>query len=133
MKSNRHIPPPPLGWPLLPVPDANGELHYPSLEASVRQQIRVVLQTTPGEQLMRPDFGAGLEQFLHQPNTIETRRRIRDRIQDSLTRWEPRILLDRVEVEEVAGAPTEIRAEIQYRLRRNGAGQRLGVTIEVQG
>jgi uncharacterized protein len=132
-QTNRNIPPPPIGWPLLPVPDANGELSFPTLEASVRQQIRVILQTTPGEQLMRPEFGAGLEDFLHEPNTLETRRQVRDRISDSLSRWEPRILVDRVDVEEVDGAPAEIRARIHYRLRRTGFGQSLGVTIEVQG
>jgi phage baseplate assembly protein W len=132
-KPNPNIPPPPIGWPLLPVPDNNGELSFPTLEASVRQQIRVILQTTPGEQLMRPEFGAGLGEFLHEPNTLETRRQVRDRISDSLSRWEPRILVDRVDVEEVDGSPAEIRAQVHYRLRRTGFGQSLGVTIEVQG
>ena len=47
---------------------------------------------------MRPDFGAGLELLLHEPNSLATRRRIRDLVQSSLARWEQRILLDRVEV-----------------------------------
>ena len=55
------LPGPPIGWPLLPVPGANGELGYPeSLADSVRQQLQVILSTRPGEQLMRPGFGAGL-------------------------------------------------------------------------
>ena len=45
---------PRIGWPLLPVPNENGELEYPTLEESVRQQIRVLLSTRPGEQLMGP-------------------------------------------------------------------------------
>lgn len=73
-------------------------MHYPTLERSVRDQIRIILSTRPGEQLMRPEFGAGLEEFLHEPNTLETRRRIRDRIQESLQAFEPRILLDAIEV-----------------------------------
>ena len=59
----------PLGWPLLPVPDANGQLHYPGLAQSVREQIQVLLSTRPGEQLMNPGFGAGLENLLSDPNT----------------------------------------------------------------
>ena len=57
----------PIGWPLLPVPDANGQLHYPSLAQSVRELIQVLLSTRPGEQLMRPGFGAGLENLLTEP------------------------------------------------------------------
>ncbi|MFO7803356.1 MAG: GPW/gp25 family protein, partial [Desulfovermiculus sp.] len=88
----------PVNWPLLGIPDDQGRLHYPSLAESVRQSIRIILLTRPGERLMRPGFGGGLERYLHQPNTLTTRRQIRDLINDSLARWEPRILLDRVDV-----------------------------------
>ena len=71
-KPNRRIPRPPLGWPLLPVP-REGSLHYPSLEESIKQCIKIILLTRPGEQLMRPWFGAGLSRFLHQSNTLEIR------------------------------------------------------------
>lgn len=121
---------PPLGWPLLPVPDARGELGWPTLDESVRQQIRVILTTRPGEQLMRPDFGAGLEDYVHEPNTITTRRRIRDAVSEHLERWEPRISLDRVEVWEVEEAPGQVRVEVAYRVRRTGAARQLGVVLE---
>lgn len=126
------LPPPLLSFPLLPTPDDRGQLSYPTLETSVRQLIQVILRTRPGEQLMRPEFGAGLESFLHEPNTLMTRRRIRDRIAESLTRWEPRISLDRVEVEEVPDQPTHLRVEILYRLRRSGAVQQMGLTMQLE-
>lgn len=122
----------PINWPLFAAPDANGELHYPSLEASVRQAIRIILSTRPGEQLMWPEFGAGLEDFLQEPNTLTTRRRIYDRITEALARWETRILLDRVDVSEVAGQPTQVRVELLYRLRRTGAPQQLGLTLDLE-
>lgn len=129
---NSNLPPPPLSWPLLPLPDANGHLHFPTLEDSVRQSIRVILQTRPGEQLMRPEFGAGLANFLNEPNTITTRRRIRDAIADSLTRWESRILLDQVDVEEVPNSPTHLRVEIRYWLKRTGIPQQIGLTMQLE-
>lgn len=124
---------PPVGWPLLPLPDENGELHYPDLDESVRQQIRVILTTRPGEQLMRPDYGAGLEGFVHEPNTLTTRRRIRDAVAGGLGRWEPRIAVDRVEVWEVADRPGQVRVEIGYRLRRTGAAREMGVVLDMEG
>jgi phage baseplate assembly protein W len=123
---------PPLSWPLLPIPDANGQLNYPGLEASVRQQIQVILRTRSGEQLMRPEFGGGLEDFLHEPNTIVTRRRIHDTVAAALARWEPRIIVDRVDVLEVVGEPAQIRVELGYRLRRTGQQQQLGMTLELE-
>ena len=124
--------PPPVGWPLLPVPDEAGELAWPALDESVRQQIRVILTTRPGEQLMRPSFGAGLETYVHEPNTLTTRRRIRDAVQGALEEWEPRIALDRVEVWEVDDRPGSLRVEIGYRLRRTGAARQLGVVLELE-
>jgi phage baseplate assembly protein W len=126
------LPAPLLGWPLLPVPDDQGRLNYPSLEQSVRESIRVILSTQAGEQLMRPEFGAGLSEFLHEPNTLVTRRRIRDRVQQALARWERRIEVDRVEVREVGAAPSQLRLEIAYRLVRTGAPGTIGVSIELE-
>ena len=126
------LPRPLLGWPLLPLPDEHGRLDWPTLEDSVRQLVRVVLSTRPGEQLMRPGFGAGLELLLHEPNTLATRRRIRDRVQESLTRWEGRILLDRVDVHEVEDEPSHVRVEVGYRLARNGAPGAVSLTVQLE-
>lgn len=123
-------PKPPLGWPLLPMAEAGG-LSYPTLDESVRQAIRVILLTRPGELLLHPSFGAGLEDLLHEPNTVTTRRRIRDRIRNSLQRWEPRIVLDGVEVWPLDDRPDTVRAEILYRLKRTGQGANLVLDLSL--
>lgn len=122
-----------IGWPLLPLPDEHGALGWPELAKSVRDAIRVILSTRPSEQLMRPEFGGGLDRLLHQPNTVSTRREIRDLVQDSLARWERRILLDAVEVWEVEGAPAQVRVEIAYRLARTGEAGAMNVTVDLEG
>ncbi|WP_349744317.1 GPW/gp25 family protein [Roseateles cavernae] len=124
----------PIGWPLLPLPDALGQLHYPDLSLSVRQQIEVLLSTRPGEQLMRPGFGAGLENLLTEPNTVATRARIKDLVEDALKRWEPRIVVDGVAVEPVlsAGVASGVRVEIAYRLKRDGSPARIGLSLVME-
>ncbi len=131
MKSNTQ--PTPVNWPLLGLPDSEGRLRYPSQEESVRQSIKIILQTRPGERLMRPRFGGGLERYLSEPNTLTTRRQIRDLITESLERWEQRILLDRVDVWEVEARPDTVRVEIVYRLRRTNQAQQMGITLELEG
>lgn len=81
---------------------------------------------------MRPEFGGGLDRLLHEPNTLATRRRIRDLVQASLARWEPRILLGAVEVWDVPEAPSHLRVEIQYRLARTGAPGRVNVNVQLE-
>lgn len=128
---NGTVPSLPINWPLLPVPDENGSLLYPSLDGSVRDSIKVILMTRPGEQLMRPLFGCGLQNFLNESNTLTTRRRIYDAISDSLAQWEPRVLVDRIDVIEVPDSPTQVHIDLVYRIRRTGVMQRLGMTLEL--
>ena len=43
----------------------------------VRESIGLILETEPGERLMRPEFGCGLRRHLMQPNTTAVRALIR--------------------------------------------------------
>lgn len=128
--------PEPIGWPLLPVPDEDGQLHYPGLAQSVRETIQVLLSTRPGEQLMRPGFGAGLENLLTEPNTVATRSRIKELVGESLKRWEPRIVVDGIAVDPVSEAGTGVadgvRVAIAYRHVRTGTPARLGMTLVME-
>jgi phage baseplate assembly protein W len=105
-------------------------LSYPSLEQSVRDSIRIILTTRPGEQLMQPLFGAGLQNFLDEGNTVMIRRQIQAAILDSLQTYETRIAVDTVEVATVSGAPSQIHVQIHYRLLRTNASQQIGVTMQ---
>jgi phage baseplate assembly protein W len=126
----------PIGWPLLPLPDEDGQLNYPNLAQSVRELIQVLLSTRPGEQLMRPGFGAGLENLLTEPNTVATRSRIKDLVEDALKRWEQRIDLDGVAVDPVSDSATGVadgvRVEIAYRHKRTGSAARVGLTLVME-
>jgi hypothetical protein len=119
----------PISWPFLPVPQ-NGQLSYTTLEQSVRDSIRIILTTRPGEQLMQPLFGAGLQNFLDEGNTVAIRRQIQTTIVNSLQTYETRIAVDNVEVETVTGAPSQIHIQIYYRLLRSNAPQQIGVSMK---
>ena len=95
-----------LGQPLLP--DASGQLPLVAGPEKVRQAIFTLLDTDPGERLMRPDFGCGLRRYLMAPNNPATRAGIAREIKNTLNRWEPRI-----KVIEIAVKPTDDRAMVQ--------------------
>src|ERR1700679_3567714 len=116
----------PVSWPYLPVPQ-NGQLTYPTLEQSVRDSIRIILTTRPGEQLMEPFFGAGLQNFLDEGNTVALGRQVKTANTNSLQNNEARIPVDTGEVETVAGASSQIHVQIYYRLLRTNAPQQIGV------
>ncbi|MCB0187102.1 MAG: GPW/gp25 family protein, partial [Caldilineaceae bacterium] len=78
---------------------ADGRLAWSVGEANVRESIRLILLTEPGERLMRESFGCGLRRFLFEPNTLATRQLIQERIVRALERWEPRVRVDSVQVD----------------------------------
>jgi hypothetical protein len=119
----------PISWPFLPYPQ-DGKLGFTSLEQCVRDSIRIQLTTRPGEQLMQPLFGAGLQNFLDEGNTVAIRRQVQTAIVNCLQTYETRIAVDNVEVETVAGAPSHIHVQIFYRLLRTNQTQQVGVTMQ---
>jgi phage baseplate assembly protein W len=121
----------PIGWPFLPVPQTGGQLAYPDLERSVRDSIYIILATRPGEQLMRPRFGAGLQNFLDEGNTVALRSQIQSAIVSNLQNYENRITVDAVDVNPAPAAPSEVQIQIYYRVLRTNVAQQIGVTLNL--
>ena len=84
-----------LAFPVAPV---DATLGVAEGAEKVRQSIRIILDTEPGERIMRPSFGCGLRRYLMTPNTASTRALIQRDVTDALTAWEPRIKLQDVSV-----------------------------------
>ena len=98
---------------------------------NIRESIRIILLTERGERVMLPDFGAGLRRFLFEPNTVATRRLIEDEIERALARWEPRIELESVAVEEDPADPDAAVAALRYRLVANQASEELQLKLRL--
>jgi phage baseplate assembly protein W len=79
-----------VGWSF-PVSSVEGEIATAAYEECVREAILTILQTNPGERMMRPTFGAGLNDFLFEPVDSATMALLQTRVQESLIDWEPRI------------------------------------------
>ena len=114
-----------------PYIDEGGRISWSAGAQNIRESIRVILLTEPGERLMLPDFGAGLKRFLFQPNTVTTHRLIEEVILQALDQWEPRIEVDSVEVEADDDDPTSALVTIRYTLIANQANDQLQLRIQL--
>ncbi|HVG34275.1 MAG TPA: GPW/gp25 family protein [Pyrinomonadaceae bacterium] len=120
-----------LGFP--PRVGANGSLAWSEGEDNVRESIRIILLTEPGERLLREEFGCGLRAFLFEPNTVTTRTLIRDRIKKAIARWEPRVTVEEVMVEPDAEDQRMVGVQIHFRLVATQAIGRMGLTLQLEG
>ncbi|MEU3774900.1 GPW/gp25 family protein [Streptomyces sp. NPDC032472] len=79
-------------------PRPGARLGWVSGAEAIRQSVETLLDTEPGERVMRPTFGCGLRRHLMAPNTAATRAAIAAEIGEALTAWEPRIRVTEVSV-----------------------------------
>jgi len=109
------------GWnfPVLPEPREHALLLVDGPE-KVRQSIWLILETEPGERLMRPAFGCGLRRYLMKPNTSATRALMQRDIERALSQWEPRIRVQEIRVEP-GDDPSLVLIEIHYTHARDGS------------
>ena len=112
---------------------ADGRIAWSEGEPNIREAIRVILMTEPGERLRLPAFGAGLGRFLFEPNTVATHTQIALGITEALKRWEPRVQVESVDVLPDATDPQAAIATIAYRLVATQAQERVSVAIGVGG
>ena len=92
-----------------------------SLEEDIRQAIRIILETAPGERAMRADFGAGLRRMVFSPITRASLSMAQSRIEQSLLLWEPRIDVKTVAVGLDLDRSGVLLIEIQYRIRESNS------------
>jgi phage baseplate assembly protein W len=105
-----------VGWPF-PVKLTGGRLDYVRYEEDIEQAIQIVLLTSRGERVMLPELGAGLRDFVFEPNSELTRARIGESVRKALVDWEPRIDVERVEVTPDDDAPHVVLIHVDYVVR----------------
>ena len=105
-----------IGWSF-PLAADNGRAAMVAYEEDVRQAILIILLTNNGERLMRPTFGAGLNDFVFEPVNPTTMAALQTRVEDALIDWEPRIDVIAVSVTTSPSAIGTVLIDITYRVR----------------
>ena len=101
--------------------DGRGSTAGSGEEEFIRSLIEQVLFTSPGERVMRPDFGSGVMQLVFAPNSTELAATTQFLVQAALQQYLGNLIsLAGVEVEAVDAT---LRVTVRYTLRRTGAGQ----------
>jgi phage baseplate assembly protein W len=87
-------------------------------EEDIRQSILIILETAPGERVMRPNFGCGIHELVFAAMDSTTLQRVRSTVEEALRRCEARIEVLNVNVDEAATSEGKLLVEIEYRVRK---------------
>ena len=105
------------GWSFPVGLDDGGQVRLADGEEGIRQSIWMILGTSPGERVMRPDFGCGLHDLVFGVNNAATATAVAGAVRDALATWEPRIdVLDVYAVPDPS-QPNLLLIEINYQVR----------------
>lgn len=80
------------GWKFPVAVDATtGRFLLAEGEEDIAEAVRIILMTSKGERVMRPDFGCGLRDFAFGTTDGTTMRLLESDIIQAITVWEPRV------------------------------------------
>jgi hypothetical protein len=97
--------------------DSAGQTRDADHASWIRGLIEQVLFTAPGERLMRPEFGSGLQQLVFAPNSPELAATTQYLVQGALQQWLGELIT--VEAVEVEAEESILRVTVQYLIRRS--------------
>ncbi|MFF3703884.1 MULTISPECIES: GPW/gp25 family protein [Pseudomonas] len=80
----------------------------------LRQSIEDILTTPLGSRRMRPDYGSKLRRFVDLPVNDGWKSAVQAEVARALSRWEPRLKLERVRVVAVLGGQITLQLTGQY-------------------
>ena len=105
------------GWAFPVAADFTGAIGMSSYEKSVEESIHIILGTSLGERLMRPDFGCKINEIVFSPNSLHSINLAVYYIRESLVRWEPRIIVKDVAGRADSSNPVLVNIHIHYEIR----------------
>ena len=107
------------GWNMpVELDPRTGRVLSVAYEEDIRQSIFIILETAPGERVMRPNFGCGIHELVFTALDSTAIQRIRSVVEEALRRCEARIDVLAVTVDEEVASDGQLLIELEYRVRK---------------
>mgnify|MGYP003149347336 FL=1 len=99
------------------------------LKSLFRQNLKMLILTNPGERVMKPSFGVGLQQYLFQNFTQSTYAEIENRIRSQVKTYIPAIALGRIAFASPNVDNNQLQVSISFSIPNIGVKDLLEFTI----
>lgn len=109
--------------------DSRGQTATVDEAGHIRDMIELLIFTSPGERVNRPDFGSGVLQLIFAPNSPELAATVQFTLQAAVQRW----LSDVIELRnlDVTAVDSTLTIDMKYAIRRTGEEQNATFTRNV--
>lgn len=86
---------------------------------NIRQSLLILFSTRLGERIYRPDYGFSFEEIVFDPITLGSKTRIIKSIKQAVARFEPRIRLKQVQINDEKALNGTLEIELVYTILSN--------------
>ena len=86
-------------------------------EEDIRQSLRILLGTVPGERVMQPAYGCGVQKLVFEIVNDATLTEMRHLVEKAILFFEPRITVNAVDIDASREFEGELRIHIDYTVR----------------
>lgn len=109
-----------------------GRIEMVEEDASVRQAIMLLISTSPGERLMRPDYGCSLRRLIFAPNDDTTAGLAIHYVRTAIERFEPRVEIISLDAGRDPERPERLDLELRYRVRATRRVDELHLAFDLE-
>lgn len=87
------------GWKFpVRVDPVSGRVAMSEDEQDIKESIRIIIATAPGERLMRPDFGCGIHDLVFSAMSRVTVGLFESRVREAITKFEARVEIVKLDI-----------------------------------
>jgi Bacteriophage baseplate protein W len=106
------------GWSFpVRLDDKAGTIRLSEYEQDIQQSIWIILSTSKGERVMRPDFGCGIHDLVFEVINTTTLTEVEEGVREALALFESRIDVKQVKALANGGLDGQLRISIDYEVR----------------
>src|SRR6476660_7562664 len=86
-------------------------------EDDIQSSLEILLSTRQGERVMRQDYGCNLDEMVFEPLTTTFKTYIKDLISTAILYYEPRIQVNKIELDDTGEMEGKILISVDYTVR----------------
>ena len=105
-----------VGWKFPIKINSKGGLSYSKYEQDIKEALYIIIGTAKKDRLMLPDFGCGIHEQVFAPINPTTIGDIENNIFSALSKWEPRIEVLEVNIEQDITEDNKLMIKVNYRV-----------------
>lgn len=113
----------------LTLDSGDGYTSIKTLRSMIKQNLKMVILTNPGERVMEPEFGVGIKQFLFENFQSDVYARIDERIREQVRTYLPVVSISRLEFGRLRQDENLLSLSLEYSIPDIGIRDLLEFTI----